>query len=99
MIGAEIVALVALVLGGVFGLRFLTVSAKSRAKKHEHDEAEHERMRKEMREALETGRHEPIDAFVVLWGSRLTKEEREQLDKVREDRYVSEDEAKQKAMN
>jgi hypothetical protein len=99
VIGAEIVALVALLLGGAFGFRFLATSAKSRQKKREHDEIEHERMHKEMREALETGRHEPIDSFLVLWGSSLTKTEREQLEKIREDRYVSEDMAKAKAMN
>jgi hypothetical protein len=91
MIGAEIVALVAIIFASGFGLRLLTNFSKTRAAKRKHDEELDERMRKEMRAALEDKRHGAIDEFIVLWAFRLPKAERAQLEKIREDRYVSED--------
>lgn len=91
MIGAEIVALVALVLGAGLGWRSLDRWSKARRERKKHDDAQEEKMRAEMRAALEAKGHAAIDEFLVLWDFRLSKEERRQLDKIREDRYVSEE--------
>ncbi len=91
MIGAEIVALVALLIGGGMGVQALWQWSKSRAARRAHDYALDERMRTEMRAAIEAKGHAPIDEFVALWGFRLSKQERAQLDKIREDRYLAEE--------
>lgn len=90
MIGAEIVFLVALVLGAGIGYKSLDRWAKTRKEKRKHDEETENKMRAEMRAALESKGHAAIDEFLVLWDFRLSKEEKKQLEAIRDERTIAE---------
>jgi len=93
LIGAEILALVALILGGSYGavisFRWIAVRGASRALKRGHDYAEEEQMHREMREALEKPGTEPIDAFLALWDAKLSKDQKKRLESIRDDRVIN----------
>lgn len=88
MIGAEIVALVALVLGTGIGYRALDRWVKSRAHKRRHEEQEEEAMRADLRAALAKPGAAGINEFFALWAHRLSKEDKKRLEDVRDDRIV-----------
>lgn len=90
MIGAEIVALIVIVLGTGLGFRALGGWGKSRALRRKHSEELGDKMRAEMRVALETKGHAAIDAFLVLWDFNLSKAEKEKLIAIRDDRVIEE---------
>lgn len=90
MIGAEIVFLVAIVLGAGIGYKSLGRWSRTRKEKRKREEELEEKMRAEMRAALESKGHAAIDEFLVLWGFRLSKEEKKQLEAIRDERTIAE---------
>lgn len=89
MIGAEIIALVGLILAAGLGWGTVTAWTKRSRENHAKHEAQLELMYHDMREAVKAKGHEPIDEFVAVWGHLLSKEDRKQMDEIRTDRYNS----------
>lgn len=91
MIGAEILALVAMILGAGLGWRTLAARGVARREKRKEDAVEEADKHKEMREALAKPGAEPIDVFLALWEHKLTKEEKKHLEAIRDDRVIARD--------
>lgn len=93
MIGAEILAMVALFFGGTYGLVGMLRRAQTVRDKKKRLFEQETLMQSDLRTALHQKGHRAIDEFLVLWGDKLPKGKREEIEKVREDRYISDDDA------
>lgn len=97
MIGAEILALVAILFGGGYGSFFLFRSSKKRDALRKRETQKEDLLREDLREALRQKGHRAIDEFLALWGDKLTKDKRTEIERIREDRYVSDDSERETA--
>lgn len=88
MIGAEILAMVAIVVGGAFGIRAISAWATSHKEHVDHALKQEELMRHAMHEALHAQGYEPIDEFLAEWGYALSKDEKKRLEEIRTSRFI-----------
>lgn len=91
MIGAEILALVSLIIGGGYGSFLLFRSAKKRDALRKRVALQEDLLHDDLRAALQKTDHRAIDEFLALWGDKLSKDKRAEIERIREDRYVSDD--------
>ncbi|HYX21807.1 MAG TPA: hypothetical protein VFA98_13255 [Thermoanaerobaculia bacterium] len=99
MIGAEILALVAILFGGGYGSFLLFRSAKKRDALRKRAALQEDLLHDDLRAALGKTDHRAIDEFLALWGDKLSKERRAEIERIREDRYVSDDARERETRN
>ncbi len=88
MIGAEILALVGILVGGVFGFRAVGAWAKAHKENTERRLLEEQEMRHAMHAALQAPGYEVIDIFLAEWGHALSKDERKRVEEIRTNRFL-----------
>lgn len=91
MIGAEILALVAMLTGAGFSISFVVSRAKLAVALAQERERQLKMMREELHEALEFGTLQALDEFIVVWSHLMSKDELVRLDNLRNDFIIEHD--------